>query len=178
LAVAHFGRFYGVRRTTHMLSSIAALIQESALTPRDFQLLTLGEMQSADQEQLRRSGLLEYFPVSPMMPYEKGLSVLRGADVLFLCDYDTEPYFVPGKLFDYLRVGKPIFALSANPEVKEMIETTQTGRCLHPEDTEGQTKLWKQIHQEGAIQALRFDPKNVDSLSADTSAKQLASALG
>ena len=103
--------------------------------------------------------------------------MLRGADVLFLCDYDLEPYFVPGKLFDYLRVGRPIFALSANTELRDLIHQTQTGVALHPEDAEGQERVWKDILTRGPIAALNFAPQNTQALSADSVAEQLASAI-
>ena len=175
IAVAHFGRFYGVRRMDKMLGAVAAAV--GGLSAADFQCLVLGEIQPKDQTQINEMGLQAFFKVSPMMPYEKGLSILRGADVLFLCDYDVEPYFVPGKLFDYLRVGRPIFALSANQELRDLIHQTQTGVALHPEDVEGQERLWKDILTRGPREALRFSPRDTQTLSADYAAERLASAI-
>ncbi|HRI72518.1 MAG TPA: glycosyltransferase, partial [Polyangium sp.] len=120
VAIAHFGRFYGVRRLDRVLSSFRTAVETQKLTPKDIQILILGDVAQADVAKLQEMGLSAFVVVSNMMPYEEGLGVLRGAEALFLCDYDLEPYFVPGKLFDYLRVRKPIFALSANDELRAL----------------------------------------------------------
>jgi glycosyltransferase involved in cell wall biosynthesis len=156
---------------------LAAAAQNLRLRPADLRLLVLGDVQPQDQAQIEALGLGPFLQVSPMMPYEEGLSLLRGADVLFLCDYDVEPYFVPGKLFDYLRVGRPILALSANEEVHQLIHQTRSGRALHPDDAAGQIALWERIVQEGATAALDFAPAERERLSADYAAEQLARAL-
>lgn len=176
VAVAHFGRFYGVRRMDKTLSSLAAASQSLGLGPKDLQLLVLGDVQPKDQEQIDALGLSSLLKVSPMMPYEEGLSLLRGADVLFLCDYDVEPYFVPGKLFDYLRVNRPIFALSANEELRQIIHQTRTGKALHPDDAEGQRRVWEEIVREGPRVALGFAPQSRSAQRGSGLASQTATS--
>lgn len=179
VAIAHFGRFYGVRRLDRVLSSFRAAVEAQKLTPADVQILILGDVAKADVDKLQEMGLTSFIAISKMMPYEEGLGILRGADALFLCDYDLEPYFVPGKLFDYLRVRKPIFALSANEELRALVHETKTGRALHPDDVPGQIQVWRDLVTQNPDEALSFAPDHValTRLSADDAARQLAKAL-
>jgi glycosyltransferase involved in cell wall biosynthesis len=179
VTIAHFGRFYGVRRMDRILSSLDAVVKTQKLSAADIHLLILGDVANADVEQMRAMGLVSYVTISAMMPYEEGLAILRGADVLFLCDYDMEPYFVPGKLFDYLRVRRPILALSANEELRAIVHDTHMGIALHPDDVDGQVRAWTEIIAKGPKEALSFQPNDValDRLSADDAARQLADVL-
>lgn len=179
VAIAHFGRFYGARRLEATLSSLRSAIQKKNLTPADLQLLILGEVAKADLTQLQTMGLESFIRIAPMMPYEQGLAVLRGADALFLCDYGLEPYFIPGKTFDYFRIRRPIFALSANAELCSLLQSTRTGRAIHPDDEAAQTEMWLDLTTRTPAQVLEFEPNAaaLAQLSADDSARRLAHTL-
>jgi hypothetical protein len=54
------------------------------------------------------------------------LEEVCNADFLLVCA--TEPRHVPGKLFEYLRAGKPIIAFGdGNNEVKNILEKANAG---------------------------------------------------
>ena len=54
------------------------------------------------------------------------LTEICNADFLLVCA--TEPRHVPGKLFEYLRAGKPIIAFgNNNEEVKSILEESNAG---------------------------------------------------
>lgn len=60
------------------------------------------------------------------LPYKNMLLELFNADYLLVCA--TEKRHVPGKLFEYLRVGKPIIAFGDdNEEVKSILEKSGAG---------------------------------------------------
>ncbi len=179
VAIAHFGRFYGDRRLEATLSSIRSAIQMKQLTPADLQLLILGEVAKADVTQLQTMGLESFIKIAPMMPYEQGLAVLRGADARFICDYGLEPYLITGNTFDYFRIRRPIFALSANAELCSLIQSTRTGRAIHPDDEAAPTETWLDLTTRNPAQVLEFEPNEeaLARLSADDSARQLAHAL-
>jgi glycosyltransferase involved in cell wall biosynthesis len=179
IGIVHFGRFYGVRRMDRILSSLDSAVKANALQPTDLQLLILGDVAKADLNHIRELGLEPFIAISPMLPYEKGLAVLRDADALFLCDYDVQPFFVPGKLFDYFRVHKPIFTLSANEELRNLIHETKAGRAVHPDDVAGQSEIWNDIINKGPQKALAFelDEQAMRRLSVDAAAELLAEVL-
>ncbi len=70
------------------------------------------------------------------LPYKEMLGELLTADYLLVCA--TEKRHVPGKLFEYLRTGKPILAFGDdNDEVKSILEKTNSGMMFrYDEDPE------------------------------------------
>jgi hypothetical protein len=62
------------------------------------------------------------------------LKEILKASYLLVCV--TEPRHVPGKLFEYLRAGKPIIAFGdGNEEVKKIITDANAGMIFGYEDT-------------------------------------------
>ena len=72
------------------------------------------------------AGLDPYTDYLGFLPYQKMLTEICNADFLLVCA--TEPRHVPGKLFEYLRSGKPIIAFGDdNTEVNNILEETGAG---------------------------------------------------
>jgi glycosyltransferase involved in cell wall biosynthesis len=72
------------------------------------------------------AGLDPYTDYLGFLPYKKMLAEICNADFLLVCA--TEPRHVPGKLFEYLKAGKPIIAYGDNnEEVKRILEESNTG---------------------------------------------------
>jgi glycosyltransferase involved in cell wall biosynthesis len=172
--LVHFGTFYGPRRLGLFVEALAAVIDEQGLRPEALRLVLLGNAAASDLERARALGIEEFFEVKSALPYEEGLAFLQSADALLYCDPGREPYFVAGKLFDYLRVGRPILALSASAEITELIEGHKLGLSCDP-DALAAIK--------GAIASMiedpmrHFAPERLEELSAEYSSKQLADLL-
>jgi glycosyltransferase involved in cell wall biosynthesis len=73
------------------------------------------------------------------IPHGKALQVMAAADALLLFygqEY-TSRASIPGKLYEYLRVGRPILAVAFPGGVQELIETSRAGWVLLPDDIAG-----------------------------------------
>jgi glycosyltransferase involved in cell wall biosynthesis len=69
------------------------------------------------------NGCTEY---KGFLPYREMLLEMLNANYLLVCA--TEPRHVPGKLFEYLRAGKPIIAFgNDNKEVKKILSNANAG---------------------------------------------------
>ncbi len=87
----------------------------------------------ASSESLGISDLLQYQTV---LPYAEGISRVAGADLALLPSFGGEPWFIPGKFYDYLRAKVPILAASAPAEIQTILEATRVGWCFPGDDTE------------------------------------------
>ncbi len=86
----------------------------------------IGTLDPAIKDSIKDSGLNEFTEYAGFLPYKKMLEEICAADFLLACA--TEPRHVPGKLFEYLRAGRPIIAFGdANEEVKQIITQTKAG---------------------------------------------------
>ena len=60
--------------------------------------------------ELARLGLEEMVTLAPMLPYREALAEQSQADALLLFQGDQYDNQIPAKLYEYLRIGRPIFA--------------------------------------------------------------------
>jgi glycosyltransferase involved in cell wall biosynthesis len=91
-----------------------------------FRIKFLGTVSPLIKQSIKENGLDSITEYKGFLPYHKMLEELFKADFLLVCA--TEKRHVPGKLFEYLRAGKPIIAFgNDNDEVKNILEETKSG---------------------------------------------------
>lgn len=179
--LVYTGIFYQERNPRLFLECVAELIAEGKL---DRQLLSIqfagvfdypGYSENADC--VERLGLKDVVHVWGSLPHRNALSLLMGADQLLLIG-DVAPdsgAYIPGKLFEYMAVQKPIFALTVEGESSEIIRKHNLGRVIPPFD---KVKI-KQALQEEYEAWLRgehrvIQAKDTSLYQRDNQARQLA----
>lgn len=86
----------------------------------------IGTVSPAIKNEIAKSELAYRTEYAGFLPYEEMLTELLNADYLMVCA--TEKRHLPGKLFEYLRTGKPILAFGDdNEEVKNILQETNSG---------------------------------------------------
>jgi glycosyltransferase involved in cell wall biosynthesis len=78
------------------------------------------------QQSIQEAGLNDYTEYKGFLPYHQVIEEIGNASYLLVCA--SEKRHVPGKLFEYLRSGKPILAFGDdNREVQNILVQTQAG---------------------------------------------------
>ncbi len=91
-----------------------------------FRIKFFGTVAPLIKTSIKENGLEEITDYCGFLPYHQMLNELFKADYLLVCA--TEKRHVPGKLFEYLRVGKPIIAFGDdNEEVREILRNSGLG---------------------------------------------------
>lgn len=75
---------------------------------------------------IKENDLEDNFNYIGFLEYSKLLETINEADYLLMCTYDKR--HVPGKLFEYLRIGKPIIAFGENDEIENLLSEAKAGR--------------------------------------------------
>ncbi len=135
--VAHVGELYGGRNVSPILESLRRLIDSQKLCPDQFQVSLVGPavegsipgpefMKSAAQE-----GWVKIEPVR--IPQSAARRIIQTADALLLLQPQSAIQ-VPGKLFEYLQIGRPILAfIPKNSSVERILEKSGVPyRCVYP----------------------------------------------
>jgi glycosyltransferase involved in cell wall biosynthesis len=140
--LAHIGNLYGARRPAAVFSSLSRLLHSGILAADALKIQLVGEVQesalpSGDEavRKLRECGILEELGV---VSRQDALRMTAEADYLLLVDTNARDlgYTVPAKLFEYIRAGRPILAITAQGSpVEQILEKAGIPNLvIHPQD--------------------------------------------
>lgn len=128
--IIHAGNIFSYQNPVKFWKQIKKEIDSS----NKLKLKFIGTVDPEIKDSIIKSGLNEHTEYAGFLPYKKMLEEICNADYLLVCA--TEPRHVPGKLFEYLRTGKPIIAFGdANNEVKEILQKSNAGMIFGYNDS-------------------------------------------
>ncbi|RJP71276.1 MAG: glycosyltransferase [Ignavibacteriales bacterium] len=118
----HAGNIFDYQNPINFWSTIKKEIDKG----RKLRIKFIGTVSPGIKNSIEQNGLTSYTEYSGFLPYKNVLVEMLSADYLLVCA--TEKRHVPGKLFEYLRTGKPIIAFGDdNEEVKNIIGEANAG---------------------------------------------------
>jgi hypothetical protein len=138
--LAHVGSIYGARNPSLILSAFDRLISERKLDPRKVKIELAGPMllkiDTAMLERLERSGALHLTP--ERIPHDEARQLTTTADFLLLLDVTGEGkgLQVPAKIFEYVRIGRPILACTSrnSPVDRILLQSGLTVTSVYNDD--------------------------------------------
>lgn len=126
----HAGNIFDYQNPTHFWKTIKKEIDNG----RKLKLKFIGTVSPGIKLAIEQNGLTEHTEYSGFLPYKNVLEEMMSASYLLVCA--TEKRHVPGKLFEYLRTGKPIIAFGDdNDEVKNIIADSEAGYLYSYKDS-------------------------------------------
>jgi glycosyltransferase involved in cell wall biosynthesis len=139
LVIAHAGSFYGQRNVKSFIEALGNVCHNGAIPRNDICVQLIGARRAGrctEDEQVERAGLKDVVQVSPSVPHSQCLEQLAAADILLLVQTEA-PLCIPGKLFEYIALGRPILTLSGPGATVDLIHREQLGLCVDPDDVHG-----------------------------------------
>lgn len=172
------GIFYRERNPRTLLRALKKLIDEGRVEADKVKLRFAGVFDypgySENIDCVRELQLEGQVEILGHLPHREALTVMKQADVLLLIG-DTGPGsgdYIPGKLFEYIAVGRPILALSMPGESTSIIERYRLGACADPHDQQAiETALlalyerWLHARRDEEAQ---HTPPSVEGVSAES----------
>jgi glycosyltransferase involved in cell wall biosynthesis len=140
LRIVHAGSINaGFRDPRPVFAALGRLVQRSALAANECDVRFIGPgdyASSADvTASLSDAGLTGAVTFSARVPYAQALQELAGADVLLLLQASEDTVgLVPAKLYEYLRMERPVLAVVRAGAAAEVIEQTRGGWAVDPRD--------------------------------------------
>ncbi len=118
----HAGNIFDFQNPVNLWKAVKKEIPKG----RKLKIKFVGTVSPAVKNSINEFGLSEITEYKGFIPYKDVIKEVISADYLLVCA--TEPRHTPGKLFEYLRAGKPIIAFAENnKDVKQMIEESNSG---------------------------------------------------
>ncbi|MBI4530113.1 MAG: glycosyltransferase [Candidatus Latescibacteria bacterium] len=140
LTMTYTGNFYGNRNP---LAFFHALLQLFALQPdlrKEITVRLIGPEDPSLRPLIHDHHLDEVVEVWPYQPHRKCVEAMASSDVLLLIDAPEFNVSVPGKVFEYLRVSRPILALVPEGATAELLRETGGATIVHPRNVAGIVK--------------------------------------
>ncbi|HEY1047206.1 MAG TPA: glycosyltransferase [Bacteroidia bacterium] len=129
------------RSAYYLIKAIRILKDKYQVKPEELNIQLWGSIDPVNQKQVISEGLNDYFEFGSYMDKQSSLRKLEEATVLFLPleksnrkGYRT--LFIPGKLFEYIKTGKPILALAEDSDCRTILEKSGLGICVQPDNPE------------------------------------------
>ncbi len=137
IRLTHAGTIYGQRDATPILRGMESLYKKGLMKKGDMELNLLGVMEggSSFPDRLASSPVADMVRISPPVPRQEALRQLVNSDLLLLIQAGTTLQ-IPRKLFEYLSIGRPIFALVTPGATENLIRSESLGRIADPDDEE------------------------------------------
>lgn len=152
------GILYQKRNPRLLLQAIRELIDAGDVKQDDLMLSFAGVFDypgySENRDCVEALGLENIVRVMGNLPHKEALGLMKGADALLLIGdvaADAGAY-IPGKLYEYMGIGKPILALNKAGEATEIIENFRLGQVADPEDKEAVKQAYLQLYREWKAQ--------------------------
>jgi len=123
--IIYTGSLYANRNPENFFAALRKLARERPALEDQVEIELIGDCRSFRGVSV--PGLVEQYGLQKMirildtMPYQDCLERMVNSSALLLFA-QGQPAQIPGKLFDYLRVNKPIFAVAENGETRRILE--------------------------------------------------------
>jgi hypothetical protein len=165
--VTYFGRFRQFVEPDALFEGWARFVESAALSPSDAKLRVVGGLSDAHRALAASFGIAGHLEVGAPVDFRDSLSELRAAHVLALVIQPASRLQIPGKLYDYLAAGRPILAVSANPEADAILAHTRAGLSARHGDA---------AHIAAQLERLRAEPYAPDAAAVASYSAQAQAA--
>jgi glycosyltransferase involved in cell wall biosynthesis len=135
--LSHMGQLYKERNATPVLESVARLVAAGRLPADRLRVRLIGTVEAGalpEPEFLERAQSQGWLDLrTEWIGRDEALDIERSSDGLLLLQPQSSTQ-VPGKLFEYLQIGRPILAfVQPNSPSKRLLERGGVAyRCVHP----------------------------------------------
>jgi glycosyltransferase involved in cell wall biosynthesis len=133
LSLIHTGTIYdGI--AAEFFGALLRLVEAHPETARSMQVHLVGEISYKYSDVVDRLSSAGIVRVHGFRPYERTLRMVQRSDVPVML-MGGSSYFashLPSKLFEYLYVGKPIFAIAPEGEVTDILRRSGLGVIVQP----------------------------------------------
>lgn len=127
---------FNTRSCWYLFNAVKNLMAQGRITPSDIHFDFWGAIDERNIGLAKTLGIEEFVSISGFVSKQESMKRLENSDVLFLplesSKHGQKPLFIPGKIFDYLLVGKPIFALMEDSDCKDIVAKSGLGIFAHP----------------------------------------------
>lgn len=176
--LCHNGTIYIGRDPSILLKIINRLIDKGAIDKEKIQWIFNGNMEERYKVPLNKEDKYNIIKYNGYITHEKSIEISINSDVLVLFGEHGEGAKViyTGKVFEYLRMKKPILCFSSEGVLNELLSETRTGEVFEYDDYSGAEKYLVHLYEKWKLGEVGIDPdeNEIEKYSRENETKQLA----
>jgi glycosyltransferase involved in cell wall biosynthesis len=144
--LTHLGTVYS-NCSGKFFEALKELASECPAIKEKVRVNVIGYPDEVVQRYATEESLRSFVTLHGFIDHNHSLDVIRSSDclLLFWGNQDFAREAVAGKTYEYLRTGRPIFAITYDGPMKGLIEGASAGWVAHPEDIVGMKQILSQI---------------------------------
>jgi len=152
---------FSTRSGYYLFKALSEGIKSNTISPGSIEIDLWGSIHEDNGAQVKSMGLNDCVNISGYQSKEQSVKRLETCDVLFLpleCGKDgSETLFIPGKLFEYLKLGKPVLCLTNGGDCADILLRSGLGILVSPYDTKAVANKLSELVKMKENDALRFN---------------------
>ncbi|MET3290656.1 UNVERIFIED_CONTAM: glycosyltransferase involved in cell wall biosynthesis [Brevibacillus sp. OAP136] len=167
------GILYQKRNPRLLLEAVRELIDEGRVEQSDILFSFAGVFDypgyTENRDCVERLQLGEQVRLLGNLPHKQALGLMKGGDALLLVgDVSADAgAYIPGKLYEYMGIGKPILALNMAGEATEIIQQFQLGEVCDPTDKAQIKQAYLALYQAWKAQRAQQAAGGVEGATRD-----------
>jgi len=174
--ITHIGTFYGDRQPFEFIKALALIVEKMPDLRKKIKVNFLGNGKYGDiRNYCNECKVEDMFFFEGYIPYSDSMIILSQSDLLLLLNGVAKhnEIYIPGKLFDYLAVKKPILFIG-NGQPTEIISELNIGESTDQDALKISQTLLKMIQN---LKTYHMDEHKLKKYSSLTISKQMVHIL-
>ena len=138
--ISHFGAFNQDRNPHSLWKALREIAIDNDEFKEKLRIQLIGQTDESVLNSIEKNSLSENLILQPFLPHLEGLKLLAESSLLLLPINDAPNVagILPGKMFEYIALRKPIIAVGPiKADFAKIINETGTGNSFNFEDVEG-----------------------------------------
>ncbi len=136
MRIVHAGMLTQKRSAVPFLEALARVFERRPQARGDLEVEFVGAREDENERAAARLSLLDRVRFRDSLAHDEALRLERRAHVLLLIKHADSRYdgLVPGKLYEYVGLARPVLALAPEGEARSLVESLRRGETAHPGD--------------------------------------------
>lgn len=180
--LTYTGSLYGRRNPSSLFEAIEKLIKEGKITKNDFKIRFVGRFGNEVEDMFEKASFSTSIEKIGYVPHGKSIEYLMLSDALLLIVDESKESeaIVPGKVYEYVGVGRPIIAI-APPQsaIAALMKETNAGDVAHQTEIDKTAEIFLKLIEGKKKGKMYYNPNNdiIKSYERRSSAEKLSQLL-
>ncbi len=172
--IIHAGTVETHRNPEGFISAVKELKDEYPEFAAGSKICLSGKVDHKYIDMVKELGLEDMFTFKGYLNYNQNIEFLNSASLLLLLTSHDAPYAVPGKLYEYFALKKPILSITEDGASKDLLLSLGIEEVVHPKDMAGIKRILWKLYQDFSKGKLTAPEIQLERFNRKYQTKELA----